>query len=93
MLAALLACVPVVAALFAVSRALELGADAPWTLMIMVGDGQLGLAMMASAAFLVGGVLGAVALAAAGEASSPPAPEGAPPGELPGEHPSAQTSV
>jgi hypothetical protein len=64
-LAAALACVPVVAALIAFSRALELGADAPWTLMIMVGDGQLGLGMMAPACFLVGGLLGAVALASA----------------------------
>jgi hypothetical protein len=64
-LAAAIACIPVIAALTAVTRALELGADAPWTLMIMVGDGQLGLAMMASACFLVGGLLGAVALAAA----------------------------
>jgi hypothetical protein len=73
-LAAVLACVPVVAALIAVSRALELGADAPWTLMIMVGDGQLGLGMMASSCFLVGGVLGAVALASA---RRPAAPAGA----------------
>jgi hypothetical protein len=55
----------VVAALTAVSQALELGADAPWTLMIMVADGQLGLGMTASTCFLVGGLLGAVALAAA----------------------------
>ena len=64
-LAAALASVPVIAALIAVSRALELGVDAPWTLMLMVGDGQLGFGMMASACFLVGGLLGAVALAAA----------------------------
>ncbi len=70
-LLAVLACVPVVAALVAVSSALELGVDAPWTLTIMVADGQLGLATMASACFLVGGLLGTVALATVGRRDSP----------------------
>ena len=63
--AAVLACMPVIAAVIVVSRALELGVDAPWVLTIMVADGQLGLATMASACFLVGGVFGALAMATA----------------------------
>jgi hypothetical protein len=68
---AVLACVPVIAALIAVSSALELGADAPWTLTIMVADGQLGLATMASACFLLSGLFGTVALATASRRDSP----------------------
>ncbi|MFL5869471.1 MAG: hypothetical protein ACJ75R_00180 [Solirubrobacterales bacterium] len=64
-LSAALAAVPAIAALASVSRALDLGADAPWTLTIMVADGQLGLAITAASCFLLGGLLGAVALALA----------------------------
>ena len=59
---AALAAVPVMAALVSVARAIDLGADAPWTLTIMVADGQLGLAMAAASCFLIGGLLGTVAL-------------------------------
>jgi hypothetical protein len=52
----------VIAALVSVAGALDLGVDAPWTLTIMVADGQLGLAMTAASCFLIGGLLGTVAL-------------------------------
>ena len=57
-----LACLPVIAALVAVATALELGAGAPWTLTIMVADGQVKLLTMLASCFLAGGALGAVAL-------------------------------
>jgi hypothetical protein len=60
---AALAALPVIAALASVSGALDLGSDAPWTLTIMVADGQLGLAVTAASCFLIGGLLGSVALA------------------------------
>jgi hypothetical protein len=68
---AVLAGVPGVAALASVSGALELGVDAPWTVTIMVADGQLGLGMTAASCFLVGGLLGTVALAWARERDLP----------------------
>jgi hypothetical protein len=60
---AALACVPVIAALIAVAHALELGADAPWTLTLTVADGQLGLVIAVPACFLIGGVLAVLAVA------------------------------
>jgi hypothetical protein len=60
---AALAAVPVIAALASVSGALDLGVDAPWTLVIMVADGQFGLGMTAASCFLIGGLLGTLALA------------------------------
>jgi hypothetical protein len=69
--AVVIACIPVAAALIAVSRALELGADAPWTLTIMVADGQLGLGIMVPACFLAGAVLATIALATARDRAPP----------------------
>ena len=57
-----LACVPVIAALAAVSAALELGGDAPWTFTLMVADGQIGLGVAISACFLAGCLFGVIAL-------------------------------
>ena len=57
-----LACLPVIAALVAVASVLELGPDAPWTLTIMVADGQVTMLTMLASCFLAGGALGAVAL-------------------------------
>lgn len=57
-----IACLPVLAALVAVASALELGSDAPWTLTIMVADGQVKLVTMLASCFLAGGALGAIAL-------------------------------
>jgi Peptidase family M28 len=57
-----LALVPVVVALIAVAGALELGASAPWTLAIMVGNGQIGLLEVAAGCVLGGAITGAVVL-------------------------------
>jgi hypothetical protein len=57
-----LACVPAIAALTAVSRALDLGAGAPWTFALMVADGQIGLALTVSACLLAGALVGGIAL-------------------------------
>jgi hypothetical protein len=58
----ILACVPAIAALAAVARALDLGADAPWTFTLMVADGQIGLVTTVSACFVAAGLVGATAL-------------------------------
>ena len=57
-----LACVPAIAALTAVSSALDLGAGAPWTFTLMVADGQIGLAVTVSACLLAGALVGGIAL-------------------------------
>ena len=62
---AALACVPLAAAFAAVSRALDLGVDAPWTFAIMVADGQIGFATALALCFLGGAVIGTAALALA----------------------------
>ena len=59
---AALACVPVIAALAAVSSALDLGRGAPWTFALMVADGQIGLVTMVSACFVAGALVGGAAL-------------------------------
>ena len=56
------ACVPLLGAFVAVARALDLGADAPWTFTLMIADGQLGFASMLSLCFLFGALAGGVAL-------------------------------
>jgi hypothetical protein len=60
--AAALAALPAVAALIAISSALDLGGDAPWTFTLMIADGQIGLLTMVAACFLAGAVVGAIAL-------------------------------
>lgn len=63
-IATLVACVPAALAVAAIAGALELGGDTPWTLMLMVADGQIGLGVTVPlcfvAAALVGGVVHAV---------------------------------
>jgi hypothetical protein len=59
---ATLACLPAIAALAAVSDALELGGRAPWTFTLMIADGQIGLPIIAAACFLAGALVGAIAL-------------------------------
>jgi hypothetical protein len=59
----LLACLPVVLALASVSEALELGAAAPWTFVLMIADGQIGLVTTLAGCLLAGALLGGVALA------------------------------
>jgi hypothetical protein len=58
-----LACLPLIAALLAVSRALDLGADAPWTFTLMIADGQVGFATALALCFLGGALAGGIALA------------------------------
>lgn len=59
---AAIACLPVVAALAAVSGALELGSEAPWTFTLMIADGQIGLLTALAGCFLAAGLTGAVGL-------------------------------
>jgi Peptidase family M28 len=61
-LVALITLVPAFAAVAAVATALELGGDAPWTLTLMVADGQVGLGVTLPLCFIAGGVAGTVAL-------------------------------
>lgn len=61
--AAALACVPVAAAVIAVSHALSLGGGAPWTFALMVADGQIGLVVSASLCFVAGALIGAICVA------------------------------
>jgi hypothetical protein len=60
--AAALVCVPLLAAVVAVSDALELGPDAPWTLTLMIADGQIALAAMLGLCFLGGILAGTISL-------------------------------
>ncbi len=58
-----LACLPLVGAVIAVARELDLGLEAPWTFVLMIADGQIGLLTMLGLCFLAGVVAGVVALA------------------------------
>jgi hypothetical protein len=68
-----LACVPAIAAIAAVSSALDLGAGAPWTFALMIADGQIGLAVTVSACLLAGALVGGIALCFRRPAGSPAA--------------------
>ena len=70
---AAVATLPIVAALGAVSGALELGGDAPWTLALMVADGQIGFGLVLAGCFAAGSLTAAAALAI-GEGGVLPAP-------------------
>lgn len=59
-IAAGLSVLPALVALAHVAGALDLGADAPWTLTIMVADGQLGFGIALALCFLVGSLAGAI---------------------------------
>jgi hypothetical protein len=61
---AILAVLPAIAAVVAVADALDLGGDAPWTLALMVADGQIGLPVAAALCFVAGGLVAAFVLAA-----------------------------
>jgi hypothetical protein len=52
---------PIVLALAGIASALELGAEAPWTLLLMVADGQIGIWVALGLCFLVGALVGTVA--------------------------------
>lgn len=66
LLGVLLALVPLVAALAHLADRLGLGADAPWTLVLLVTGGQIGFPTAALGCLVAGSVLGLVALAAPG---------------------------
>lgn len=61
--ASALACAPAAAAVVALATALDLGAGAPWTLALMVADGQIGLGLTVPLCFLGGALLAGMALA------------------------------
>lgn len=89
-LAAVASLIPVAAATAAVVDALDLGADAPWTLTLMVAGGQIGVVTVLAAAFLAATLVAAPRLAAGlRSAAIPPVGWGAPPrsptGALPGD--------
>jgi hypothetical protein len=56
--------VPGIAAAAAIAHVLELGGNAPWTLALMVGDGQIGLGVTLPLCFLAGGLVGTLVLLA-----------------------------
>jgi len=64
LIAAGLSLVPLVAAIAHLVGRLDLGAAAPWQLLLMVDDGQFGLGMMLALCLLAGALLGIVVLAA-----------------------------
>jgi hypothetical protein len=72
LVAACLSLVPLVAAVNHLVGRLDLGAAAPWQLLLMVDDGQLGFGSMVALCLLLGGLVGVVALAA--RRPSPTAP-------------------
>ncbi len=61
--------VPAIAAAVAVAGALELGAAAPWTMTLMVADGQIGLGVTLPLCFLAGGLAGTLVLLVRGRTS------------------------
>jgi hypothetical protein len=69
--AALASLLPAAAAVGHVVSALDLGTGGPWTLAIMVADGQIGFWTMLGACFLVGSLIGAVLLSHTGRKSDP----------------------
>jgi hypothetical protein len=60
--AAVISLLPFIAAVDHLSGALALGGAAPWLLLLMVSDGQLGFGTMLALCLMVGGLLGIVAV-------------------------------
>ncbi len=54
------ACAPLALALGAIANALDLGAELPWTLAVMVADGQIGLATSLALCLVAGALVGGV---------------------------------
>jgi len=79
LLGAVISLIPIWATLADVAGRLDLGAAAPWQLLLMVDDGQIGFGTMLSLCLLVGSLVGIVAVAARGpepavaRRSTPPA--------------------
>jgi hypothetical protein len=84
-LAAILSLVPIAAALDHVSGSLEVGSPAPWLLLLLVSDGQLGFGTMLALCLALGGLLGVIALSLRGRipARRPGAPRAAAPESSP----------
>jgi hypothetical protein len=61
-IATVVACIPAVAAVVAVVATLDLGGEAPWTLSLMVADGQLGLGLTLPLCFVAGSLVGSLGL-------------------------------
>ncbi len=83
--AAAISLVPSAAAIGDLIGRLQLGSSAPWQLLLMVGDGQIGLVTTLAGTLLAGCLTGIVAVAArgarplpSGPAPTSPAPERAP---------------
>jgi hypothetical protein len=68
-IAAALSLLPALVALADVTGALDLGADAPWTLTIMVADGQIGFGIALALCFVVGSLVGAIIASSRAQAS------------------------
>jgi hypothetical protein len=64
MVCAAISLLPLAAVVGNVVSRLELGSSAPWQLLLMVGDGQIGFGTMLALCLLVGCLVGVVALAA-----------------------------
>jgi hypothetical protein len=78
---ALISLLPLAAVTGNVASRLELGSSAPWQLLLMVGDGQIGFGTMLALCMLVGSLIGVVAVAARrGGAGRPHAGRPAEPG-------------
>ncbi|OLE36651.1 MAG: hypothetical protein AUG48_06685 [Actinobacteria bacterium 13_1_20CM_3_68_9] len=58
-----LSLLPITAAVVQIAGSLALGSGAPWQLLLMVGDGQIGFRSMLAACLLGGSLVGLVALA------------------------------
>ena len=61
-IATVAACGPVLAATVAIAGVLDLGADAPWTLALMVADGQIGLGVTVPLCFVAGALVGGLSM-------------------------------
>lgn len=92
-IASALACAPAIVAVVSVAEQLALGADAPWTLTLMVADGQVGLGVTLPVALLAGALGGTIGLCLRDLRSSRLSPRGGPPVRTPGEPPTDRTSV
>ncbi len=63
LVAAVIALAPLTAAVIHLGSRLDLGSDTPWTLMLMVTDGQIGLLQACLGCLVAGSLLGLLALA------------------------------
>jgi Peptidase family M28 len=80
--AALLSLIPFAAAVGDLIGRLGLGSTAPWQLLLMVADGQIGFGEMFALCLLIGALVGVVALAARRRSPAPPTATSAPPGPV-----------